>query len=251
MADSLFGNIFGGFKFSLNILLSLILLFAFLFLLIFLIKKIRELREFNILVEITPVWSIREEKVKALKEKKSLFGKPKLVSEEIPIQTSFSQFTAGRYIMDYSTGSYSLILKKPKTIIRGIPYVDPVTKEPFIKQINFGRYKRYIHLIRYSPVDFKPVVGKIDYKKVMEVKNIYDSDAINIAQQTYRDSLEKYKKGSKLEKYAPFIFVIILAIIMFIGIYFQWKGMENFTKQLSGLVSALSQLTEKLVIATK
>lgn len=222
--------------------------------------KVRNRKLFDVLVEITPAWSIKSEIVGTQVQKKMnafdrlLKRNPKTqyIEEDYP-QDSSSYFVAGQYAFDKNKGIYFIRLKdKAKTKIAGIEYIDRITKKPFFKEITYGRFHRYIHLVRYAPADYKPVVSEFNPQSLAKVQNIFDSESTYVALQTQEEIYNRFKKGSKFLTVFPWIAVVLIVIVFVVGLYIQWQGIGEFTKKLDGLVGALGEYTKAfLMVASK
>jgi hypothetical protein len=229
----------------------------------FLIRRwIVQRKMYNILVEITPAWSISEEVMREhelVNEKKNLFGKSKLLMQQEVAQGHSSYFVAGAYLFNKDKGIYYIRLKdKAHTEVPAIPYLDPVTKQPFFKPINMrigkingANFTNYIHLLRYSSADYKPIVTEFNMKKIMEIKNVYDSEATYIAVKSQEEAYNRFKKGDKLLAFAPWIAVVMVVILFGISLYIFWQGQTKYVQQMGDFTSQLGSYTKALMSSGK
>lgn len=221
-------------------------------------KKIRDRKMFDLLVKVTPVWSIsnavsggRENERELTKFQKMMGQKNNVLIKQDFSQGTASYFVAGAYVFDKEKGYYYIRFKdKAKTKTGGIEYIDQKTKQPFFEAIEFGKFKRYIELVRYSPSDFKPVVSRFDVNDLAKIKNVHDQEATFVAIHTQEEIINRFKRGSKWEKYAPFVGMLVIAMVMIIGIYLQWQWIKDYSKALESLTSAIGEYTKALLVTT-
>lgn len=218
------------------------------------IRRLRENKYYDLLVEITPVFSIKDYISEDNKEveRKGLFKKKEIVTTKGKVQTFNSYFVVGAYLFNNKDGTYYIKLRDgAKTEIQGIPYVNPETKQPFFKQIEFGKLKRYIHLVRYNPMDYKPVMTDFDIEQVKEMKHTFDSEGTYMASKTQKEIREKYLKGNKFAQFLPWIIVAGVGLLFIIGIYLSGKWIGDFTDQIGAYTSQMSELTKALMSTVK
>jgi hypothetical protein len=221
------------------------------------IKLVKDKKMFDILVEVTPSWSIKEsithsDHVNQSKFSKIINNKPQRYTQIDGVQDSTSYFTPGAYLFDKEKGIYYIRFKdKAKTKTQAIPYNDPVTKKPFFKHITFGKYRRYIHLMRYGPDDYKPIMTDFDVEHLHEIKNVYDSESTYVAIKTQEEVINRFRKGNKWLAFAPWIGMAVMVIVVLIGMYMQWQWMKDFTKELGTLVSQLGEFSKALMLSRK
>lgn len=222
--------------------------FLILFLLIF--KKIRERKMYDILVEVVPRWSLKKIPVTSEPEeivKKNLFGKTikiKKEPEQREEQKFMSYFTEGAYIFDKNTGTYTLKLRDEKTPIGEIPY-------HFFIPIDHKKYTRYLKLLRYGPMDYKPCKVEIDEKSLKEIRNVYDSEATYVVLKTQEEIQNRFKKISWLQNMLPFIMVAVCLIIFIIAVYLLQKGQKEIAKSISEFSQAIGEYTKAILMSAK
>ena len=244
--------------FNLSIILYVLIGCVILIFGILMYKKIRDMKKFNILVKVTPVWSISnlvlDEKgqTQELSKFQKIIGQKK--SDNNLIRQDFSQGTAsylvaGAYVFNKEQGYYYIQFKdKAKTKTGGIEYRDSRTKQPYFEDISYGKFKRYIELVRYSPDDFKPVMGRFDAEQLAKIKNVHDQEATFVAIHTQQEVINRFKKGSKWMQYAPLVGMIVIAFVMIIGIYLQWQWIKDYSKSITGLTAAIGDYTKALLV---
>lgn len=222
------------------------------------IKKIRDRKYYDILVEVTPAYGIKDilkkEIVPQISEKGGLFKNKQIdtIVKDGVVPDYTSYYVAGAYLFNKNKGIFYIRLKdKAKTKIQGIPYVDPTTKQPFFKQIKFGKFTRYLHLIRYGTSDYKPIVSEINLEKLREIKNTHDSESTYVALQVQEEIFNRYKKGGKFIQFLPWIIVGAIGVIFVIAIYIQGKFIGDLTDQLGHYTSQLSEMTKALMSVAK
>jgi len=231
-------------KFDVYLILYTFLICLFLTLLVFVIKKIKERKEYNILAEIIPIWSVSEEESYIVEKKKTLFGKEKEIKHFVePKQRMMVTFFPAKLSFDTKTGNYFLTLKtKPKLEVYGI------TVDKLIP-IKLGRFEYKITLIRYSPLDFKPVDVRIKEQKKREEMNVLNSSIVESATKAIEDVHYKLTGGrGKLEKWLPIIIIIIFGFFLLISEYLL---LNNFSKSMERFVGSLDSFTNSLVNLSK
>ncbi|MFH8120489.1 MAG: hypothetical protein QXS37_06810 [Candidatus Aenigmatarchaeota archaeon] len=199
---------------------------------IWLIIKIREHKEYILLVKIYPTHS----KLEYLEQKKDKYIERKKI---IPY------FVSGTYYFDPATGEYKVIIKDPKKIEIGpVPF-------KFFSPIDHKKYKYMLNLLKLSPNDYKPIEVKIDYEKLKEIHNVYDTEATYMALKTIEEITERFSKVSKLEKLLPYIAIGIVLIFVLIAIILIMKQQEKIVEGLQAVSSSLNEVAKNLLMATK
>ncbi|MFH8119468.1 MAG: hypothetical protein QXS37_01510 [Candidatus Aenigmatarchaeota archaeon] len=200
--------------------------------LIWLIIKIKEYKEYILLVRIYPTHS----KLEYLEQKKDKYVERKKI---IPY------FVSGTYYFDTATGEYKVIIKDPKkTEIGVVPF-------KFFSPIDHKRYKYMLNLLKLSPNDYKPIEVKIDYEKLKEIHNVYDTEATYMALKTIEEISDRYSKVSKFEKLLPYIAVGIVLIFVLIAVILIMKQQGKIVEGLQAVSSSLNEVAKNLLMATK
>ncbi len=242
-----FKQIFVAFK---NLYFSIFIFLVFLIFLVLIIKKIVDNRRYDILAEVVPYWSIAGKKISdedkyIIKKKKTLFGTKEIKIPVSETEIFISNFYPAKYIFNKKTGTFDIHLKdREKTVIPDISY-------KFFVPINFGKFKRYIKLVRYSPNDYKPVLIKFDLDSLKEVRSIYDSEATYIALKTKEEINKALKGESIIVKMLPYFVVMLCLIVFLIGVFILKESLTDNAKMIGSFTSSLEKLTEKMVLACK
>lgn len=213
-------------------------------------------KKYNILVEVSPYWSIKniiqEDEVlkKPTKFDKIVgFNKTKKLIYQDLHQSSQSYFVKGAYLFNKKSGTYYLQLKGgDKARIQGLDY-------KYFKPINAGSWifpqVRYIHLLRYGPADYKPIETKFSESGLKEIKNAYDSEATYVSIATQMEVINRYKKGNLLLQLLPWIVAVIVIIAFIIATYLISKQLGNVSKSLSQVAAQMGEVAKSLMSATK
>jgi len=238
-----FGSLFNFVKIDVKsiglVLFLFFLVCCIVVLIVFLIKKIKEAKEYIVLAEVVPKWSVSEEESFLTVKKKGLF-KEKI--EKIPVDVKQRMMTSlipAKYKFNQD-GSITLTLKtKPKIEISGLSY-------DYFYPLNYKKYKLYIKLVRYGALDFKPC--KVQIEGLNEIRKIYDSDVVYIVSKTIDELKNKYKPTSKFMQIIPFIIFGISFLVFIITIYIISKTYNDSMKMFIG---ALGEYTNQLANLTK
>lgn len=215
---------------NVTLILFFILVCSCIVAVVYTIRKIKESKEYNLLVRIIPTHSKVE--YKELKHDK-----------EITRKTILQYFTDGTFYFDQDTGEYKVIIKDPKKIEIGVvPF-------KYFVPVEWKKYRYLLTLVKYSPIDYKPVKTKINYDELKEVQNVYDTEATYVAMKTIEEVVDRYSRKSFFDKYGSLIgmaLVIIFAIVAFIIIA---KSQEGVVKGLQAVASSLSEVAKNLLAA--
>jgi hypothetical protein len=213
-------------------------------------------KKYNILVEVTPYWSVKEmvgERlvIKEPSKFERMFGRKhpkKLIYQDLH-QSSQSYFLKGAYLFNKKTGTYYLQLKGgDKAKIQGIDY-------KFFKPIKYGNpffpCIRYIHLLRYGAADYKPIETRFNYTGLKEIKNAYDSEATYVSIATQQEVMNRYKKQSLLLQFAPWIVAVIVCIVFIIATYLISKQLGEVAKSIGSFASQMGEVAKALMSASR
>jgi len=222
---------------------------AVLIIIVAIAKFFSDKKKFDTLVKIVPMWSVKEQTTQTTAEPNTfqkLMGiKPKAHWNETT-QRHNAYFLPAAYVMNNKNGTYEIILKDKKikkgTVIQGVPY-------EYFTPINYGQYKRYIEFFRYSPADYKPIMQTIEGHK--KVGHVYDSESTYIALKTQEEIRDRYKKGDLWQKYAPWIFMIVILGGLIIQGVLMKQGMEKFAEAVNSNANAILQATKALMVTGK
>lgn len=231
-------------------------IFVFLILVVVLILWILNKKKYNILVEITPFWSVKE----AVKEKlvikepsklEKAFGinKPKRLIYQDVDQSSQSYFAKGAYLFNKKTGTYYLQLAGgDKAKVQGLDY-------KYFKPVKAGSFFfpmiRYIHLLRYGPADYKPIETKFSKDGLFETMKAYDSEATYVSIATQQEVINRFRKGNLFLQLLPWIVAVIVIIAFIIATYMISKQLGDVSKSLSGIAGQLGEVAKSLLAAQR
>lgn len=228
--ENIIGNIINFLTKNVSYFVYAIVILFFITALIFIIKKIKEYKEYDVLVRIYPIHS-----------KSKIYNQEKKKYEVAVIP----YFTSGTFFFDANKGEYKVIIKDPKKIEIGAISFD------YFVPINHKKFKYMLTLAKYSPVDYKPIYCRISYNELKEVQHLYDTEAIYVGLKTIEEVTERFSKKGKFEKYLPYIFSFIVIIVVFIVFLLILKEHGKIANSLKEVSNSLSKVAENLLLATK
>ncbi|MEM5871276.1 MAG: hypothetical protein QW051_00215 [Candidatus Aenigmatarchaeota archaeon] len=215
---------------NVTLILFFILICSCIVVVVYTIRKIKESKEYDVLVRIIPTHSKVE--YKELKHDK-----------EITRKTILQYFTDGTFYFNQDTGEYKIIIKDPKkTEIGVVPF-------KYFVPIEWKKYKYLLTLIKYSPIDYKPVKTKINYDQLKEVQNIYDTEATYVAMKTIEEVVNRYAKKSFFDKWGTMIGMAIVIIFTILAFIIIAKSQEGVVKGLQAVASSLAEIAKNLLAA--
>ena len=229
-----------------TLILGVVGIFVFLGLMIGLVFWIVEKRKYNILVEVTPFWSVKEAVSEKLVMKQpskfeKMFGinKPKRLIYQDIAQSSQSYWVKGAYLFNKNSGTYYLQLKGgDRAKIQGLDY-------KYFKPIKYGNIFfpciRFIHLLRYGPADYKPIETRFSKDGLFETMKAYDSEATYVSIATQQEVINRYRKSSLLLQLLPWIVAVIVIVAFIIATYMISKQLGDVANALGGIPSAIEK----------